>query len=113
MGFDHNWVLNKAGNEMSTVLRKVKSLFQAVYGNFIPPNAGIQFYAGNFLDGSIIGKDSTAYKHRMHSALKTQLSLIHPIMKIFSSTMLIQVKRTRHLPFIKFLCNRDKKNPDQ
>ena len=33
---------------------------------------GIQFYSGNFLDGSNIGKDNKIYKHRYGLCLETQ-----------------------------------------
>ena len=33
---------------------------------------GIQFYSGNFLDGTITGKDGIVYKHRYGFCLETQ-----------------------------------------
>jgi aldose 1-epimerase len=33
---------------------------------------GVQFYSGNFLDGSITGKDGAVYEHRSGFCLETQ-----------------------------------------
>jgi aldose 1-epimerase len=33
---------------------------------------GVQFYSGNFLDGTIIGKGGVVYKHRWGMCLETQ-----------------------------------------
>jgi aldose 1-epimerase len=51
-GFDHNWVLNKKGNE----LEDVATLFDALSGRFMivyTTEPGLQFYSGNFLDGTL------------------------------------------------------------
>jgi aldose 1-epimerase len=49
---------------------------------------GIQFYSGNFLDGSIIGKAGRVYGHRYGLALETQHFPDSPNHPNFPSTIL-------------------------
>ena len=67
LGYDHNWVLdqNDQGyNYAAKVVEPISGRVMEVYTN----EPGLQFYGGNFLDGTIIGKEGKSYKH---------LSLIH------------------------------------
>jgi len=70
-GYDHNWVLNNYSGK----LREVASLYEPESGrlmNVLTDQPGIQFYSGNFLDGTVIGKDGIAYQHRTGLCLETQ-----------------------------------------
>jgi aldose 1-epimerase len=71
-GYDHNWVLNKpAEGKLSlaaTVYEPTSGRFMQIYTT----EPGIQFYSGNFLDGSIIGKSGKPYNHRDGFCLETQ-----------------------------------------
>jgi len=49
---------------------------------------GIQFYSGNFLDGSHIGKGGKPYKHRYGFCLETQHYPDSPNHPDFPSTVL-------------------------
>jgi aldose 1-epimerase len=71
LGYDHCWVLN-AGQD---TLRKAATLYDAVSGRqleIFTTEPGIQFYSGNFLDGSLIGKNKSVYAHRSGLCLETQ-----------------------------------------
>jgi aldose 1-epimerase len=51
-GYDHNWVLSKSGN----TLEMIGSLYNPASGRFMEvytTEPGIQFYSGNFLDGTL------------------------------------------------------------
>lgn len=71
MGYDHNYVLNTQG-DLTQVAAKVvepeSGRTLEVYTN----EPGIQFYAGNFLDGTVIGKKGAAYPKRGALCLETQ-----------------------------------------
>ena len=71
-GYDHNWVLNaKEDDEPSlaaTVYEPVSGRFMEIFTT----EPGIQFYSGNFLDGSITGKSGKAYEFRNGFCLETQ-----------------------------------------
>ena len=49
---------------------------------------GIQFYSGNFLDGTITGKGGKVYKHRWGFCLETQHYPDSPNKPNFPSTIL-------------------------
>lgn len=70
-GYDHNWVLNSKGdvNRKAASLRSPKTgITLDVYTN----EPGIQVYAGNFLDGSLTGKQGRVYNQRASVCLETQ-----------------------------------------
>lgn len=49
---------------------------------------GVQFYSGNFLDGTLTGKDGKVYKHRYGFCLETQHFPDSPNQPQFPSTIL-------------------------
>jgi aldose 1-epimerase len=70
-GYDHNWVLNKKGNELSLaalVTEPTSGRTLEVMTN----EPGVQFYAGNFLDGTLTGKSGRPYPRRSGFCLETQ-----------------------------------------
>lgn len=70
-GYDHNWVLNVSGKEpekAAEVYDENSGRVMEVYTN----KPGIQFYTGNFLDGSDVGKDDAVYNKRNALCLETQ-----------------------------------------
>jgi aldose 1-epimerase len=70
-GYDHNWVLNKKGSELSLAAR-VEDPSSGRVMEVRTTQPGIQFYTGNFLDGSIKGKKGTVYARRSALCLETQ-----------------------------------------
>lgn len=86
-GYDHNWVLNKTADEMSLAVRA----FDPVSGRVLEvmtTEPGVQFYSGNFLDGSIVGKDYKRYEKRSGFCLETQHFPDSPNKPEFPSTEL-------------------------
>ena len=70
-GYDHNWVLN---NYNKTV-RLAATVYDPKSGRFmevLTDQPGVQFYTGNFLDGSHRGKGGIAYQFRSGLCLETQ-----------------------------------------
>lgn len=70
-GYDHNWVLNKKNDEM-TLAARVSEPASGRVMEVYTTEPGIQFYSGNFLDGSIKGKEDKVYNHRYGFCLETQ-----------------------------------------
>jgi len=65
-GYDHNWVLDSGGGK----LMEAAELYDAGSGRVLKvltDQPGIQFYSGNFLDGSIKGKGGKP--DELHAAL--------------------------------------------
>jgi aldose 1-epimerase len=86
-GYDHNWVLNRkgAGLQMAARVREPKTGRTLEIATTEP---GIQFYSGNFLDGTITGKGRTVYRHRTGFCLETQHYPDSPNKPNFPTTIL-------------------------
>jgi aldose 1-epimerase len=70
-GYDHNWVMN---NYDKTV-RLAATVYDPQSGRFmevLTDQPGLQFYSGNFLNGSLIGKGGIAYQYRTALCLEAQ-----------------------------------------
>jgi len=70
-GYDHNWVLNTAG-DVTELAAKVTSPISGISVEVFTNEPGIQVYTGNFLDGSVKGKNGIVYKQRTGICLETQ-----------------------------------------
>ncbi len=62
-GYDHNWVINKPAGQLGLMARVVNPDNGRVM-EVLSTEPGLQFYTGNFLDGSITGKDGKVYNRR-------------------------------------------------
>jgi aldose 1-epimerase len=70
-GFDHNWVLRGSPG----TVRKAAELSYSANGRILTvftDQPGLQFYTGNFLDGSAKGKNGIAYEYRTGLCLEAQ-----------------------------------------
>jgi aldose 1-epimerase len=86
-GYDHNWVLNR---DRDGVLHAAR-LEEPTSGRTLDISTtepGIQFYAGNFLDGTIKGKSGHVYARRSGLCLETQHFPDTPNHSSFPSTIL-------------------------
>jgi aldose 1-epimerase len=91
-GYDHCWVLNNSG----TGLSEAAVLYDSASGRevtVLTTEPGIQFYSGNFLDGSNIGKGGVAYNYRFGLCLETQHFPDSPNRPDFPSVVLEPGKR--------------------
>ena len=70
-GFDHNWCLNTAGDD-TQVAARVYCPETGICLEVFTDEPGIQFYSGNFLDGTSIGKNGIAYQQSTGFCLETQ-----------------------------------------
>lgn len=71
-GYDHNWVLNQKKPGEMTLAATVYEPKSGRFMEVMTTEPGLQFYTGNFLDGSIIGKSGKAYAFRNALCLETQ-----------------------------------------
>jgi aldose 1-epimerase len=86
-GYDHNYVLKDADGTM----KLAASVYEPTSGRFMEVHTtepGIQFYSGNFLDGSLTGKGNTTYKKHYGFCLETQHFPDAPNQPKFPSTIL-------------------------
>ena len=101
-GYDHNWVLNKQGKSLTLAARVYEPATGRVMEVFTT-EPGVQFYSGNFLDGTITGKGGKVYKHRFGLCLETQHFPDSPNKPDFPSTVLRPGKKYKTTTIYKFL----------
>jgi aldose 1-epimerase len=86
-GYDHNFVLNHTGDGLTHGAHVYEPSSGRVLDVFTT-EPGVQFYTGNFLDGSITGKSGHVYKQRFGFCLETQHFPDSPNQPQFPSTIL-------------------------
>ena len=87
-GYDHNFVLARQDRD---TLRRAARLYDPDSGRemtVLTTEPGLQFYSGNFLDGSLVGKRGAAYGPHAGLALETQHFPDSPNRPAFPSTIL-------------------------
>lgn len=86
-GYDHNYVLKRYTEDME----KIAELLHPASGrkmSVYTTEPGLQFYSGNFLDGSLLGFDGVAYQKYAGLCLETQHFPDTPNQPHFPSTLL-------------------------
>lgn len=86
-GYDHNWILDTAGDDtaVAAVLYCPESgITMAEYTN----EPGVQVYSGNFLDGTLTGKNGVVYQKRAGICLESQHFPDNPNKEDWSSSVL-------------------------
>lgn len=85
LGYDHTWVIKGEGlKPAAEVYDSLTGIEMMVYTT----EPGVQFYTGNFLNGSITGKNSVVYKQRTGFCLETQHFPNSPNQENFPSVVL-------------------------
>ena len=100
-GYDHNFVLNQSLtglNYAAKVIEPVSGRVMEVYTN----EPGLQFYGGNFLDGTVKGKNGKAYKYRTAFCLESQHFPDSPNQDSFPTTRLDPNKKYYSICIYKF-----------
>jgi aldose 1-epimerase len=70
-GYDHNWVINKPSGQLGLQARVTEPMTGRVL-EVLSTEPGLQFYCGNFLDGSIKGKAGWVYQRRNAFCMEPQ-----------------------------------------
>ena len=100
-GYDHNWVLdNKTGK-----LTEAAELFDPSSGRVLKvltDQPGVQFYSGNFLDGSVKGRGGKPYEQHAALCLETQHFPDSPNHPDFPSTELKSGQRYHTVTIFSF-----------
>ena len=87
LGYDHNFVLTRSSAGLSHAARVVEPSTGRTL-DVATTEPGIQFYSGNFLDGSITGKAGRGYQKRYGFCLETQHYPDSPNKPAFPTTTL-------------------------
>jgi aldose 1-epimerase len=86
-GYDHNFVLTKSDESLRLAARVYESTSGRIL-EVLTTQPGIQFYSGNFLDGSFAGKGGTVYKKYSGFCLEPQHFPDSPNHPAFPTTVL-------------------------
>ncbi len=71
-GYDHNYVLNNGGGDSPEFCARVYEQTSGRVMEVYTTEPGVQFYTGNFLDGTVTGKGGKAYEKHYGFCLETQ-----------------------------------------
>jgi len=101
-GFDHNWILNKKGND----IQEAATVYDPGSGRYmevLTTQPGIQFYSGNFLNGDLqVTKEGQIYIPLSGLCLETQHYPDSPNEPSFPSTILKPGETYRQITVYKF-----------
>jgi len=100
-GYDHNWVLDHPAGKIGVAAE----VFDPASGRVLEvltDQPGLQFYSGNFLDGSLTGKGGAVYQKRFGLCLETQHFPDSPNHPDFPSTELRPGQRFHTTTMYKF-----------
>lgn len=100
-GYDHNFVLRKAERSLA----RAATVYEPTTGRVLEvftTQPGMQFYSGNFLDGSIVGKNGQAYVKHSGCCFETQHFPDSPNQPSFPSTILQPEEQYQHTTVWKF-----------
>ncbi len=106
LGYDHNWVLDRKSQHE---VEWAASLYEAQSGRLMEiwtDQPGLQFYGGNFMDGSGKGKYGGKHNYRESLALETQHFPDSPNQAHFPSTVLRPGEVYTHTCIYKFTVRR-------
>lgn len=87
IGYDHCWVLT----DSSSTLKDIATVFEPTSGRMMTVKTtepAVQFYTGNFLDGSVTGREGFPYKKRSAFCLETEHYPDSPNQPNFPTTVL-------------------------
>jgi aldose 1-epimerase len=70
-GYDHNWVFTKQIGDLTTMARVIELTSGRVL-EVLSTEPGLQFYSGNFLDGTLHGKSGKVYNFRNGFCMEPQ-----------------------------------------
>ncbi len=71
-GYDHNFVLDKGATTEPELAARVDDASSGRVLEVLTTEPGVQFYSGNFLDGSLVGKHHHVYRMGDGFALEPQ-----------------------------------------
>jgi aldose 1-epimerase len=100
-GYDHNWVIDKPAGALGVMA----SVYDPHSGRAVEASStepGLQFYTGNFLDGTITGKRGQVYRRRDAFTLEPQHFPDSPNHPTFPSTVLKPGQTYRNVIIYRF-----------
>lgn len=95
-GWDHNWILDKGRTAQPELAARLEHELSGRVLEVLSTEPGLQFYSGNFLDGTLGGKGGVLYRMGDGIALEPQLFPDTPNQPDFGSARLNPGETYRH-----------------
>lgn len=95
-GWDHNWILDKGATAQPELAARVEHELSGRVLEVLTTEPGLQFYSGNFLIGTLVGKDQYLYRMGDAIALEPQKFPDTPNQPAFGSAQLDRGEIYRH-----------------
>jgi len=102
LGYDHNWVVARERCPVPRLLARLEHPLSGRVLEVLSTEPGVQFYSGNFLDGSSIGKAGQCYRMGDGVALEPQMFPNTPNRLAFGSIRLDPGEDYRHALTFRF-----------
>ncbi|MER7371666.1 aldose epimerase family protein [Streptomyces lanatus] len=103
-GIDHNWVLDKGISPRPEWIATLKDPSSGRTLRMATTEPGLQFYSGNFLDGTLVGSGGNVYRQGDALCLETQHFPDSPNKPSFPSTVLRPGQTYRSTTVHSFTC---------
>ena len=104
-GYDHNWIPGREGDRALVLAAEIYEPGSGRVLQVLTTQPGIQFYSGNFLDGSAHGKGGKVYRRRYGFCLETQHYPDSPNQPNFPSAELQPGQQYRETTVFKFFAS--------
>lgn len=101
-GYDHNWVVTDAPTAEPHLVARVEDPESGRILEVASNQPGVQFYAGNFLNATVVGKSGLAYRQSDALALEPELFPDTPNQPAFGSARLDPGKTYRNVIAYRF-----------
>jgi aldose 1-epimerase len=89
LGYDHNYVLKRKTEDELELAATVIAQSTGIKMELLTKEPGVQFYTGNFLDGTITGRNGITYNKNFALCLETQTFPDSPNKAQFPSPLLL------------------------
>ncbi len=101
LGYDHNFIIDGSAGE----LREAAEVYEPTTGrvmNVFTTEPAVQFYSGNFLNGTLNGNEGVVYQQYTGFCLETQHYPDSPNQSSFPSTILLPGQIYKHVTEYRF-----------
>lgn len=101
-GYDHNWVVARTRSDTPRLVARLSHPASGRTLDVLSTEPGVQFYSGNFLDGSTTGKSGQCYRKGDGIALEPQMFPDTPNRPEFGAIRLAPGEAYRHRIVLNF-----------
>jgi len=101
-GYDHNWVISRERSAQPRVVARLEDPASGRVMEMVSEQPGLQFYSGNFMDGTIVGKAGQLYRQGDAIVLEPQMFPDTPNRPEFGSVRLEPGQQYRNLIVLRF-----------